>query len=41
MVIQQHHINLQQVQKLQYHIYVCYFVYVFYKKLLHTLRQRR
>ena len=41
MVIEQRHINLQQVQNLQYHIYACYFFHVLYRKLLHTLRQRR
>ena len=32
--------KLQQVQNLQYHIYVCYFVHVWYEKLLHILIQR-
>ena len=33
--------KLQQVQNLQCHIYVFYFVHVLYGKLRHTLRQRR
>ena len=36
-----HHLNLQQVRNLQYHIYACYFFHVLYKNLLHTLVKRR
>ena len=41
MAIQQRHKNWQQVQNLQCHIYVFYFVHVLYGKLRRTLRQRR
>ena len=38
--IRPRYLNLQQVRNLQYQIIACYFVYVFYVKLLQTLTKR-
>ena len=35
------HLNLQQIQNLQYRICMFYFVHVLYKNILHMLVQRR